>query len=63
MRIAYSGMIRAIPLFGSSAYATQPIYSVRITHGHRALGIVDGGTIVWFWIGDHDEYMRLLASL
>ena len=38
----------------------EPIYSVRIGLGHRALGLLDGDTIFWYWIGDHDEYNRLL---
>jgi len=29
---------------------------VRVDNGHRALGIEDDGTIVWFFIGPHDEY-------
>lgn len=39
----------------------DPIYSVRVGPGYRALGWRDKDTIVWFWIGDHDEYDRLLA--
>ena len=35
-------------------------YSVRIGLGHRALGRMDGDTIVWFWIGPHAEYERLI---
>jgi hypothetical protein len=37
------------------------IYSVRIGLGYRALGIMDGSTIVWFWIGSHAECERLLG--
>jgi len=36
----------------------EKIWSVRITRGHRALGIVDGDTVTWFWIGDHEQYDR-----
>jgi hypothetical protein len=36
------------------------IYSVRIGLGYRAPGIVDGSTVVWFWIGSHAECDRLL---
>ncbi len=36
------------------------IYSVRIGRGYRALGWREGDTIIWFWIGDHDAYDRLL---
>lgn len=38
----------------------EPIYSVRISRSHRALGILRGDTITWFWIGRHDIYDRLL---
>ncbi|HEX5051648.1 MAG TPA: hypothetical protein VFZ65_07755 [Planctomycetota bacterium] len=41
-------------------HSEQPIYSVRITRDHRALGILDGEEIVWFWIGSHDAYDKLL---
>ncbi len=36
------------------------IYSVRVGSGYRALGQMDGAEIVWFWIGPHDEYDRLV---
>jgi hypothetical protein len=35
-------------------------YSARIGIGYRALGVFDGNTIVWFWIGTHAEYNKLL---
>jgi hypothetical protein len=38
------------------------IYSVRVGLGHRALGQLDGKDIVWFWIGEHSEYDRLLRG-
>ena len=38
----------------------DPIYSVRVGRGHRALGWLEDDTIAWFWIGDHDEYDRML---
>jgi len=36
------------------------IYSARIGRGYRALGQMDGSEIVWFWIGPHGEYERLV---
>jgi hypothetical protein len=36
------------------------IYSVRIGRGYRAFGQMDGAEIVWFWIGPHGEYDKLL---
>jgi hypothetical protein len=39
---------------------TEPIYSVRIGSGYRALGLLEGDTIYWYFIGNHDEYERQL---
>ena len=39
----------------------EPLYSVRIGLDYRALGLVEGDTIFWFWIGHHDEYDRILS--
>ena len=32
------------------------IYSVRISLGYRALGVMMGNRVVWFWIGSHADY-------
>jgi len=40
-----------------------PIYSVRIGIGWRAVGLREDDTIIWFWIGSHAEYDRLLKRL
>jgi Txe/YoeB family toxin of Txe-Axe toxin-antitoxin module len=37
---------------------TENIWSVRITREYRAIGILDGNTVTWFWTGSHDEYER-----
>jgi hypothetical protein len=42
-------------------HQTKPIYSARITLDYRALGVLRGETIVWFWIGKHSDYERLLS--
>lgn len=41
------------------------IYSVRVGIGWRAVGVFreDKSTIVWFWIGSHSEYDKLIKSL
>ena len=44
-------------------HPTRPIYSVRISRDYRALGVRDGDDIIWFWIGSHAEYDRLLSQL
>ena len=41
----------------------RPVYSVRVSTDYRALGVLDGGDIVWFWIGPHHEYDRLLRRI
>jgi hypothetical protein len=35
-------------------------WSARITDDYRCLGILEGDTVVWFWIGHHAEYERLI---
>jgi len=42
-------------------HQTKPIYSVRVTRDFRVLGALQGATIVWFWIGRHADYERLLS--
>jgi hypothetical protein len=37
------------------------IYSVRIGLAYRALGVMQGSTVVWFWIGSHADCDRLLG--
>jgi hypothetical protein len=38
----------------------RPVYSVRVSSDYRALGVRSGGDIVWFWVGPHHEYERML---
>jgi hypothetical protein len=47
-------------LFFKRVKESQSVYSVRIGVGYRALGLLKGDTVTWFWIGTHDEYERLL---
>ncbi len=44
-------------------HATQPIYSARISIGYRALAALKGDDVIWFWIGSHAEYDKLLARM
>ncbi|HEX6797421.1 MAG TPA: hypothetical protein VF116_06880 [Ktedonobacterales bacterium] len=43
--------------------ANGSIYSARIGMGYRALGVRNRDRIVWFWIGTHGEYDKLVARL
>ena len=36
-------------------------WSVRVSLGYRALARKEGDTYIWFWIGSHDEYERLIG--
>ncbi|GET42633.1 type II toxin-antitoxin system RelE family toxin [Microseira wollei] len=38
-----------------------PIYSARISKGYRAVGQLEGDTVIWFWVGSHAEYDKLLS--
>ena len=49
-------------------HAGRPIYSVRISRDYRALGVrvAESGrdeVMLWFWIGSHADYDRLLGRL
>jgi hypothetical protein len=37
-------------------------WSIRAGRSHRALGIEVEGGILWFWIGTHAEYERLIKN-
>ena len=41
---------------------SQNIWSVRITRDHRGLGVMNKNEIIWFWIGTHKEYEKLIKS-
>ncbi len=44
-------------------HLSPPIYSARVGLHYRAVGVRDGETMVWFWIGPHAEYDYLLTQL
>lgn len=39
------------------------IWSARVNLTVRALAVEDGEDFVWFWIGDHREYERLIRTI
>lgn len=39
----------------------ENIWSVRLSLGYRALGVLDENTITWFWVGNHDDYERFFG--
>jgi hypothetical protein len=40
---------------------TKQLWSARVGEHYRALGVEKPEGIVWFWIGPHGEYDRLLS--
>lgn len=44
-------------------HTPPPTYSVRIGLGVRALGVLSGDTVTWFWIGSHADYDELLDQM
>jgi len=44
-------------------HSRRPIYAVRISKDYRALGIQQDNEIIWFWIGSHSDYDKLLKEM
>lgn len=44
-------------------HIAQPIYSARVNLDYRVLGVREGSEMIWFWIGSHEEYDKLLTHL
>ena len=44
-------------------HPSRPVYSARINRDYRAVGVLNGDTIVWFWIGAHSEYERIISRV
>ena len=64
VRTTYSSAIPHTPsLQFKRLRAYRPTYSIRVGLGYRALGIRFDETLVWYWIGPHAEYDRLISQL
>ena len=40
-----------------------PIYSARVDLDWRVVGVHEGDTLLWFWVGPHRQYEALLKRL
>ncbi len=40
----------------------ENVWSVRINIDHRALALREKDSVIWYWIGSHDDYMQLLKA-
>ncbi|MBM4048393.1 MAG: hypothetical protein FJ279_25095 [Planctomycetes bacterium] len=39
----------------------ENVWSARVSRSYRAVGVLQGDTVTWFWVGDHDAYMRFFS--
>ncbi len=44
------------------ARGAEVLYSVRIGLHYRALATMENGVLVWFWIGHHSIYDKIVAG-
>ncbi len=44
-------------------HPTKPVYSVRVSSGWRAMGFKESDKMLWFWIGSHESYNKLISQL
>ena len=44
-------------------HSRMPIFSARVDLDWRAVGVLEGDTMLWFWVGPHREYEALLRQL
>jgi len=40
----------------------ENIWSVTIATNYRVLGVKSEDAIIWYWIGKHDDYEKLLKN-
>ena len=43
-------------------HSTEPIYSARITRDYRALARRHADVWIWFWIGSHEDYNKIITQ-
>jgi plasmid maintenance system killer protein len=41
----------------------EDLWSVRINNHYRAIGRIHGDVILWFFVGSHTDYDKLIARL
>lgn len=42
-------------------HCEENVWSVRVTRGYCALGVLEDDTVTWFWIGSHNDYERFFS--
>jgi hypothetical protein len=44
-------------------HPTRSIYSVRISIDYRAVGLRNENDIIWYWVGSHADYDKLIKQM
>jgi len=44
-------------------HSTKAIFSARVNQNYRTIGIINENIIIWFWIGSHDDYDKLIQNI
>jgi len=44
-------------------HPSEPVYSARVGRSYRALAVLEGERLTWFWIGSHADYEDMLKRL
>lgn len=39
------------------------VWSIRVSDDYRMLGYRQGDHVMWYWVGKHDEYIRIINRL
>lgn len=42
---------------------TEPVWSARVGIHYRVVGVKDDDTMIWYFLGTHREYERLVRNL
>ncbi|WP_445300598.1 MULTISPECIES: ParE family toxin-like protein [unclassified Microcoleus] len=45
------------------SHITAYISICKLSKNYRAVGQLDGDTVIWFWVGSHAEYDKFLGQL
>ncbi|MBC8485880.1 MAG: hypothetical protein H8D45_07540 [Bacteroidetes bacterium] len=50
-------------LYFKRVHSKRPVFAIRVSRDYRSLGILQGTEIIWFWIGSHSDYDKILKEL
>jgi hypothetical protein len=49
-------------LYFKRIHSERPVFSIRITRDYLTVGILENNEMIWFWIGSHSEYDKLIKQ-